>query len=159
MPTTGVAKPGAPVTAVWREPDHERLDLFMTDVAGHVVNTYFEHDRWQPAWSALDAANLQAQPGQRVSALWRDHGHLDVFLVDANGIVRSTYYEHDAWQAHWFSVGSVRAIPGQPVTALWRRERQKPDDVHLDLFLTAADGRVMGTFWQREGGWHDWFTI
>jgi hypothetical protein len=63
MPTTGVAKPGAPVTAVWREPDHERLDLFMTDVAGHVVNTYFEHDRWQPAWSALDAASLQAQPG------------------------------------------------------------------------------------------------
>lgn len=150
-PATGIAAPGAPVTAVWRDRDH--LDLFLTDVAGHVVSTFFDRGRWQPAWFALDPAGLRAKAGQRVTAVWRDRDHLDLFVVDANGVVRSTFFEHGAWQPHWFTVGSVRATPGQPVTALWRDAR------HLDLFLTAANGRVMSAFWEPNGGWRDWFGI
>lgn len=151
MPATGIATPGAPVTAIWR--DHGHLDLFMTDVAGHVVSTFFEGDRWQPGWFALDPANMQAKPGERVSAVWRDHDHLDLFAVDASGVVRSTYFENNAWQPHWFSIGTVRALPGQPVTAVWR------DPGHLDLFLSAANGRIASTFWEPVGKWHNWFEI
>lgn len=154
MPRTGSAKPGAPVTALWRK-DYTRLDLFMTDVAGHVVRTYYDNNGWRPEWYPLDPAGLQALPGQRVSAVWRDKDRLDVFVVDRSGAVRQTYYDH-AWQSHWASVGSVHANPGQPVTALWRTGGGVP---HLDLFLTASNGAVMSTFWESKGGWRGWFAI
>jgi len=42
----------------------------------------------------------------------------------------------------------------QPVTAVWR------DGEHLDLFLAAADGRVISNFWEKNRGWwHEWFPV
>jgi hypothetical protein len=47
-PATGMAAPGQPITAVWRNSNH--LDLFMTGTDGRVMSTYFENIAWQPAW-------------------------------------------------------------------------------------------------------------
>jgi hypothetical protein len=50
LPDTGVAAPGQPVTAIWRNPDH--LDLFMTGRDGHIWSIYFQ---------GTFVANLQQQ--------------------------------------------------------------------------------------------------
>jgi hypothetical protein len=153
-PGSATAKPGQAVTALWRNANH--LDLFLTDTQGRVLSTYFENNGWQPAWFPVNPASGSAQSGQTVTALWRNAGHLDLFIVDNNGRVLSTYFENNRWQPSWFAVRpeSGRTTAGQEVFALWA-----PGNNHLDLFISEPGGRVMSIFFDNNEWAPSWFTI
>ena len=152
-PGTGMAASGQPITAVWRNPNH--LDLFMTGKDGRVMSTYFEGNSWQPAWLPIDPDNGMAEPGQPITALWRNPNHLDLFMTGKDGRVMSTFFEGNSWQPAWFPVDpeTGMAAPGQSITAVWRNPN------HLDLFMTGKDGRVMSTFFEGNSWQPAWFPI
>jgi hypothetical protein len=51
-------------------------------------------------------------------------------------------------------VALANAVAPQAVTANWAAEGQ-----HLDLFLTAADGSAISSWWEQGCGWQPWFAI
>jgi uncharacterized Rossmann fold enzyme len=160
------AAPGAPVTALWRNPRH--LDLFVTDVQGAVQSTYLDDDARPPGyrpegWFSIHP-EMKAAPGTAVTALWRNQSHLDLFVTDRSGVVQSTFLDDNARPAGyrpegWFPIhAEMKTAPGTAVTALWRNQS------HLDLFLTDHDGAVQSTFFDdsvRPAGYRPagWFTI
>ena len=102
-----------------------------------------------PLLSWSHHARTDARPSQSVIALWSTKNHLDVFVVDRNGVVVSSWWEGGkGWQS-WFAISpeSATAAPGQPVTAVWSNPQ------HLDLFITGQEGRVTSTFWETRWGW------
>ena len=56
------------------------------------------------AWLAAVPAFADGKPPQRVTALWSNPQHLDLFEVDASGEVISTWWEGGcSWQP-WFHI-------------------------------------------------------
>jgi hypothetical protein len=152
-PESGKAMAGQPVTAVWSNPQH--LDLFMTDDQGQVRSTWWEGAKgWQP-WFVISAPSGVAKPGQAVTAVWSNPQHLDLFITDEHGQVRSTWWEGTKGWQPWFPIHpeSGIAATGQPVTAVWSNPQ------HLDLFIASANGRVVSTWWESAKGWQPWFPI
>jgi hypothetical protein len=154
----GLAKPGQPVTALWRNDHH--LDLFLTSATGQVISNYWEPGiGWQQWFPVAGSTAGQATPGQPVTSLWSpgtDPNHLDVFAVDHAGAVISTFFDADAWRNGWFAIPSNPlgiAQPGQEITALWR------NDHHLDLFMANANGQVVSDFWEPGPSWQSWFPV
>jgi hypothetical protein len=125
----GVASPGQPVTAVWRDRFH--LDVFIVGTDGQVLSNFWQQGSGWHDWFAIrpDTALAAAGRPQQVTALWGDPNHpqhLNLFIVDREGTVKSIYCtllpSQPCWQREaWFPIGpSSLAVPGQPVTALWR---------------------------------------
>jgi hypothetical protein len=154
-PASAVAAPGQSVTALWR-PNSVHLDLFITDNQGRVMSTFFDTNKWAPAWFAVNPASGAAAPGQTVAALWRNVNHLDLFITGKDDRVMSTYFDNNRWQPAWFAISSnsATAAPGQEFTALWA-----PGNNHLDLFITGKDGRVMSIFFDTNEWAAAWFAI
>ena len=158
-PSSGRAVPGQTVTAVWRDPKH--LDLFITASDGHILSTFWEFQGGWSDWFAISPSSGRAVPGQTVTAVWRDPKHLDLFITASDGHILSTFWEFQGGWSDWFAISpsSGRAVPGQTVTAVWR------DPKHLDLFITASDGRILSIFWEQKpnhpDGWEGktWFPI
>lgn len=149
-----VATPGQRVAALWHGANH--LDLFITGTDGKVMSTYFENNKWQPGWFAINPATAVASPGQSVSALWRPNSaHLDLFITDNQGRVMSTFFDTNKWAPTWFAVNpaSGATVPGQTVTSLWR------NGDHLDLFITGKDGRILSTYFENNRWQPAWFAI
>jgi hypothetical protein len=107
---------------------------------------------WQPWGSVPGAPKLAA--GARVTALYRDSSHLDLFVTDATGTVMSTYWEKGGWRP-WFPIHpETTAAPGAPVTAVYK------DASHLDAFTTDSSGTVISSYWQSDGqSWRPWFAL
>jgi hypothetical protein len=150
---TPITAPGQHVTAVWRNTNH--LDLFITGKDGKVMSTYFESNKWQPGWFAINPASAVAAPGQTITALWRNANHLDLFITDNQGRVMSTFFDNNKWEPAWFAVNpaSGAAASGQTVTAVWMNPN------HLDLFMTGKDGRVMSTYFDNNRWQPAWFAV
>jgi hypothetical protein len=152
----GHARPGQPVTALWRNSSH--LDLFVTDSKGNVISTYFENGRWQPGWFPLPGTGPgQLATGQQVTAVWRNGTHLDLFAADATGRIISTYFDTNKWQPAWFVVpGTVagQVASGQSVTAIWRN-----GNTHMDLFATDRAGRIISTYFDTDKWQSGWFVV
>jgi hypothetical protein len=154
-PETGIAAPGQSVSALWR-PGTTHLDLFMADKSGRVMSIFFENTHWHTAWFPVNPTTGLAAPGQSITALWKNAGHLDLFMTGKQGRIMSTYFEKNNWQPAWFPVrpNSATAVPGQEVFAVWA-----PGGNHLDLFITAEDGRVMSIFFDKNQWGAGWFPI
>lgn len=165
LPVVPTAPAKQPVEAVWRDNDH--LDLFLAGSDGRVLSNFWERNNgWWHEWYAIrpDTATAEAGVAQPITAVWGDPNnphHLNLFMVDKNGAIRSIFCTVQAnrpcWQQEtWFTIGAVHlATPGQRVTAKWR----DPSFSHLDLFVAGQDGRVLSNFWESSSGWHDWFPI
>ena len=128
-PASGVAAPGQTITALWRNPNH--LDLFMTGKDGKVMSTYFDNNRWQPAWFAVRPGSATAVPGQEVTVICKEASfpqpaqevpgvcknasHLDLFITGQDGRVMSIPFEGTHrdqsgavvpgdWAPAWFAI-------------------------------------------------------
>jgi hypothetical protein len=44
-------------------------------------------------------------------------------------------------------------VSSQPVSAVWS------NPVHLDLFVTSANGQIMTTYWDASASWQEWYTV
>ncbi len=152
-PEVAEADPGAPVTAVWRNPSH--LDLFMTGRDGTVWSTWWEAGPGWQKWFAIWPQVAKANHGALVTAVWRDPAHLDLFMTGTDGAVWSTWWEAGPGWQKWFPIWPevAKAKPGATVSAVWR------EPLHLDLFVTGSDGTVWSAWWEVGPGWQEWFPV
>ena len=110
-------------------------------------------------WSEIDRATV-LDPGARVSALARSPDHTDVFAVGRDGGIYTSWRDANidggAWHA-FTRIGPVGlAQAGTRVAAVARTPK------HIDLFVTALDGRILGNWWDASVDnqqWHAWFEI
>ncbi|MEJ3748053.1 LamG-like jellyroll fold domain-containing protein [Actinomycetes bacterium KLBMP 9797] len=158
------AAAGAPVSHTTTGP--KRLQLFSTATDGRVISTYWDpavttNGGWQ-AWFELNP-NLRAAAGATVTVTTTGPGRMNLFTTAADGRVISSYWDpaittNGGWHA-WFEINpSVKAAPGTPVSVTTSGPGR------MNLFTTAADGRVVSTYWDpaitTNGGWHNtWFEL
>jgi len=170
MPNVPPVTPGQPATAVWRDKiradDKLHLDLFVAGKNGEVLSNYWDEGHGWQNWFSIraDTGLTVSERPQPITAVWGDPNnahHLNLFITDKDGTIKSTYCtikpDQPCWKNEsWFSIGrSSVATPGQPVTAVWRDK----DKNHLDLFITGKDGSILSNFWDNGSGWHEWFAI
>src|SRR6202035_3190307 len=92
----------------------------------------------------------------RCDAIARSAGHMDVFWIDRNGSVTSTWWDAGTDAGLWdrgrpFQLATQAAQPGA-IASVAR------DAGHMDVFWVAPDGSVMSTWWDQgstapPGGW------
>jgi hypothetical protein len=159
---------GATVTALWAPRHKGHLDLFMTDADGKVWTTWWEEaPKWQPWFPVGPTPPVSPPPlmerGATVTALWAPghKGHLDLFAIDADGTVWSTWWEEGPQWQPWFPVSPTSPVSPPPrmqpgaVTALWAPGHKG----HLDLFATDTNGTVWSTWWEEGPQWQPWFPV
>ena len=92
-----------------------------------------------------------------VNVVSRSADHLDVFLTDVNGEVRSAAWEPDfadGWHG-WWQINGGRAAPGAPVHCASRSTD------HLDIFVVGTDNHTHTAAWEPDftDGWHGWWNL
>jgi hypothetical protein len=150
----GIFPPGAPVSAVARKP--ENLDLFITGNDGRIYTSWWFagsdwsgiNDNWRPIGGFFPV-------GAPVSAVARQPGILDLFVVGNDGRVYTSWFVEGVsdWSGindSWRPIGGFFPV-GAPVSAVARQPGI------LDLFVVGNDGRVY-TSWFVEGV-SDWSGI
>ena len=93
-------------------------------------------------------------PGAPIAAIAPRDGHIDLFVVDAAGIVWSTWWEADSGWQLWFPIR-----PGTPMNGGAAVTALTPRDGHIDLFSTDSHGTTWSTWWEAAAGWQPWFAI
>ncbi|MFN7641533.1 MAG: hypothetical protein ACK5PW_00340 [Burkholderiales bacterium] len=145
----GVFPPGAPITAVARNPD--QLDLFIVGNDGCVYTSWWSEGA---TWSGLGNQwrNLGGvfPAGARVAAVSRHPDHLDLFITGHDGCVYTCWWHAGGdWSGlgnRWANIGGVFPA-GAPVDAIARMPN------HLDLFVTGHDGCVYTSWWHDGTPW------
>jgi len=154
--------PGGTVTALHVDEDH--LDLYAADQHGVVRSIWWDSDDgYRPGgWFAI-GPEMRTAPGAKVTALWADDKHLDLFVTDDNGVVRSIYWDSREPLGFrpqgWFGInGAVRSSAGAPIEALWSH-----DGTMLHLFMADREGRVVEAVWKHDDdptkAWFAWPAI
>ncbi len=153
----GAARPGSPVVAVARNPNH--LDVFWIGPDGAIGSTSWDAAPGQ-SWGDHQPFPITppeaAGAGSQLAAIARTPDHLDLFWVGADGAIGSTWWDaapQSGWGDHQpFPItppGAAR--PGSPVVAVARNPN------HLDVFWIGPDGAIGSTWWDAAAGqsWGD----
>ncbi len=135
MPTVG----GSTRSAGWsvaRTPDH--LDVFWVNPDGSIGSTWWDQDAdggaWDPA-RVFAATGPDVAQGGTVAVVARTPDHLDVFWVNPDGSIGSTWWDQDADGGAW-DPARVFAATGPDVRA-GRHGRGGGQD-------SGSPGRVLG---------------
>jgi hypothetical protein len=144
------------VAAVSRAPGN--LDLFVIGFDNHVWSTFWnEYSGWNGDWFPVPGQAVFDHQTQRVAAVTRAPGNLDLFVIGFDNRGWSTFWnDRGGWNGDWFP------LPGQ---AVFDHARQQIAAVsrapgNLDLFVIGFDNRVWSTFWNDHTGWSaDWFPL
>ncbi|MGO9719788.1 MAG: hypothetical protein ACLPIG_20150 [Methylocella sp.] len=155
------------VAAVSRDPGH--LDLFVIGndggagtTNGHVwTTTWSSATGWNADWGPLPGQAVFDRSTQKIAAVSRDPGNLDLFVIGNDGGAGTT--NGHVWTTAWSSATGWNAdwgpLPGQ---AVFDRNTQKIAAVsrapgNLDLFVIGNDSHVWTTAWSSATGWNaDW---
>jgi hypothetical protein len=152
------AKPGSPVAAVSRDPN--KLDIFVAGADGKTYTAAWDQNvasgQWRGWWNILTGA---IPAGGTITAVARDPGKLDIFLVSNDGGIYTA-----AWDAHvanaqwrgWWRILNGVAAPGSAVAAVAR------DPGKLDVFVIGSDHGVYTAAWDANvanGQWRGWWKI
>ena len=145
----GRTMPGAPVTAVVRNPGV--VSLFLADPAGGVYAAEGNPaDGWGP-WASVSEG--RTMPGAPVTAVVRNPGVVSLFLADpAGGVYAAEGNPADGW-GPWASVSEGRTMPGAPVTAVVRNPGV------VSLFLADPAGGVYAAEGNPADGWGPWASV
>lgn len=150
----GLAAPGAPVTAVNRTADS--VDVFVIGEDGRVWNTSRLYSRMKTPWRNWHPVlDVRAMPKTQIGAASYADGHIDLFLTDADGNIRSAARAagDDKWGG-WWHISEGRSNKNSPITAISRANN------HLDLFTVGLDNRIWtSAWWPTLGGWRRWSPI
>jgi hypothetical protein len=153
-----VARPGAQVAAVARDPD--QLDIFVTAVDGKVYTAAWDQNvaggKWRGWWSISD---LSAPSGAPIHVVSRKPHNLDIFVVgNEGGIWTAAWDQHVArgkWRGWWLVKNQI-VKPGSTVAAVSR------SPLKLDIFVVGADGKIYTAAWDHHaanGEWQGWWPI
>src|SRR5947208_411440 len=131
------------------------VDLFVIGFDNVVWSTWWEPGPgWQP-WFQIHPETVFDHTTQRVFALSRNPGEVDLFVIGFDNAVWSTWWEPaPGWQP-WFQIHpeTVFDHTTQHVFALSRNPG------HVDLFVIGFDNAVWSTWWEPAPGWQPWFQI
>ncbi len=156
----GAARPGSPVVAVARTPNH--LDVFWIGPDGAVASQWWDAapgcgwGEHQPFPITPPGAAQAAAASLGLCVVARTAEHLDVFWVGPDGAVASQWWDAapgSGWGDHQpFPItppGAARA--GSLVSAVCRGRD------HLDVFWVGPDGAVASQWWDAApgSGWGD----
>jgi hypothetical protein len=144
------------IAAVSRAPG--KLDLFVIGMDNHVWSTFWnDQTGWNSDWFPLAGQAVFDHEKQRIAAVSRAPGNLDLFVIGFDNHVWSTFWnDQTGWNKDWFP------LPGQ---AVFDRNLQHVAVVsrapgNLDLFVIGFDNHVWSTFWNDHTGWNsDWFPL
>ncbi len=144
------------VAAVSRAPGN--LDLFVIGFDNKVWSTFWnEQGGWSPDWFPLPGQAVFDRDKQKVAAVSRAPGNLDLFVIGYDNKVWTTFWnEQGSWSPDWFP------LPGG---AVFDREKQHVAAVsrasgNLDLFVIGFNNKVCTTYWNEQSGWSpDWFAL
>jgi hypothetical protein len=153
-----VAKPGAPVSVVSRDPN--KLDIFVAGSDGKTYTAAWDAQQSNGQWRGWSNILTGAIPsGGTVSCVSRDAGKLDIFLVSNDGGIYTAAWDQSvanpAWGG-WWRIGNLTAKPGAPVAAVSR------DSGKLDIFVAGSDGKTYTASWDQNvanGAWQGWNNI
>jgi hypothetical protein len=151
----------SPIAAVSR--NSNQMDLFVVQ-SGQIKSCWFtgEWNDWFPLPpSPTPLPDAPALDAWGLAALSRDPNFMDVFAVDVDGVVRSTWWNGNPWRA-WFPMGEkrfppggpIRFPPGAPIAALSRNQN------HMELFIAGAGIDNENQLWANffDGNrWSGWF--
>jgi len=142
------------VTAVSRAPGN--LDLFVIGFDNHIWTTFWnEQGGWNADWFPVPGQAVFDRDKQRVAAVSRASGNLDLFVIGFDNHIWTTFWNNNGWNPDWFPV------PGQ---AVFDRDKQHVAAVsraseNLDLFVIGFDNHIWTTFWNSNGWNQDWFPV
>jgi hypothetical protein len=147
------------ITAVSRASGN--LDLFVIGFDNAVWSTFWTGQRgWnQGGWFQIHPETVFDHTTQRITAVSRAPGNLDLFVIGFDNAVWSTFWtEQGGWnQGGWFQLHpeTVFDHTTQRITAVSRAPG------NLDLFVVGFDNAVWSTFWTEKSGWNQggWFQI
>jgi hypothetical protein len=144
------------ITALARTSNH--IDLFVIGFDNAVWSCWWEGDAtgWRP-WFQIHPETVFDCTAQRISALARTSGHVDLFVIGFDNAVWSSWWEGDAigWRP-WFQIHheTVFDHTTQKITALSRTQ------AHVDLFVIGFDNVIWSSWWEGDAiGWRPWFQI
>ena len=142
------------VTAVGRGVDH--VDLFVLDDKGVVWSSWWHDDNqgWR-AWFKVEPQTNFPNYAQ-LTAVSRSSDHIDLFVVDNNGVVWSSWWHGDGqgWRP-WFKIH-----PKQKFAKVAKVTAVSRSSDHIDLFVMDENGVVWSSWWHDDGqGWRPWFKI
>ena len=147
------------ITAVARTSGN--LDLFVIGFDNAVWSTFWtQAGGWNPGgWFQLHKETVFDHTRQRIAAVARTAGNLDLFVIGFDNAVWSTFWtQAGGWNpGGWFQLHKETVFDHttQQITAVARTPG------NLDLFVIGFDNAVWTTFWTQAGGWSpgDWFQI
>ena len=129
------AKPGSPITAVARTPEH--LDLFVTSIDSGIHSTFWDASSGWASWFQVSGG--AAALGSPITAVARTPNHLDLYVTGTDGRIYTTHWRADSGWHRWSPVPGFTAPDRTLITAVPRTTD------HLDVFATAAGGGVYST--------------
>lgn len=141
------------VAAVARTQGH--VDLFVIGFDGVIYTSWWEQGPGWQAWKQIRPEKTFDTTTQRVAALARTQGHVDLFVIGNDNVIWSTWWEQNAdWQP-WISIHpeTVFDHTRQRVIPLARTQD------HVDLFAIGFDNAVWTSWWEQAANWQPWQQI
>jgi hypothetical protein len=140
-------------TVVARTPDH--LDVFWVDPNGSVKSTWWDASTGWNGGGSIDITAPGAATGAPITVVARATDHMDVFWINPDGSVSSTW-----WDAHedsggwpWSRVFGVTA-PSTAVGGMLGVIARSPSS--MGVFWVQADGSLRMTSWDRDTAGGTW---
>lgn len=99
----------------------------------------------------LSPVTLVVRDRTPIAALTRNEDHMDLWLVDAYGVVRGNYWNGD-WH-EWYALPNPAAtFPERGHVAVVSR-----NDDHMEIFAVGNDGNLHHNWWN--GEWRGWRSL
>jgi hypothetical protein len=135
------------------------LDLFVIGSDNRVYSTFWTAATgWNPGgWYVLGPSHFD-HTTQRIAAVSREPGSLDLFVVGFDNVVYwLPWRSASGWAADWDQLNTNVTFDDahQHVTVVSREAGG------LDLFVIGSDNRVYSTFWTAAAGWNPggWYVL
>ncbi len=143
----GIAGAGTPIAAATRE--WLSIDVFWVDGSGNVQQATWADGENNANWRIRGVPPAVAYGGAAsLSAVTRQPGNLDLFLVGTDGAVYNPFYSDlgGGW-GQTKTTGDGQSVSGSPIAGTTRTPS------NLDGFETDGNGNRFNTFWSAGNPW------
>jgi hypothetical protein len=154
LPPVVAFDPEGSLAAASRSAEH--VDVFAIGPEGTVWSTG-RHGR-EITWTQWFQIGGQRgiEKTAKIAATCRTSTHIDLFVLDSTGVVKSTWFEDDGqgWR-DWFPIDQGTTFPPEAAPVCVSRTES-----HVDLFVIGNDGAVWSCWWEPDQAlWRRWFQI
>ena len=140
-----------------------QLDVFIVGSDNNVYTNYFNW--YNPGWHAWGSLAPVSLTGSLVSGIGQTYPipnqkyqtHLDLFGVDQNGQVRTTWWNNGWWNS-WTAFNNITVLPGTPISAsTYYAVVGVIQDI--ELYTVDTSGFLRKAIWAEDNGWTAWSKV